>query len=74
MGSAAQRLDVTLNDSFDGNREELLFDPRTANLLGERTTVVKPPSKFHVKPGTVVYESTYIFLGIAEHVGERPAR
>jgi hypothetical protein len=73
-GLGRPALDVALNDSFDGNREELLFDPRTANLLGERTTVVKPPSKFHVKPATVVYESTYIFSGIAEHVGERPAR
>jgi hypothetical protein len=45
-----------------------------ARRLGERTTVVKPPSKFHVKPGTIVYESTYISSGIAEHIGQRPAR
>jgi hypothetical protein len=56
-----------------GSAAALLFDPRTPELLGGRTTVVKPPSTFHVKPGTVVYESTYISSGIAEQVGQRPA-
>jgi hypothetical protein len=73
-GLGRPALDVALNDSYDGNREELLFDPRTANLLGERTTVVNPPSKFHVRPGTIVYESTYISSGIAEHIGQRSTR
>lgn len=72
-GLGRQALDVALNDSFDGNREELLFDPRTANLLGERTTVVKPPPKFHVTPGTVVYESTYISSRIVSRVRQPPA-
>lgn len=73
-GLGRPALDVALNDSYDGLREELLFDPRTANLLGERITVVRPPSKFHVEAGTVLYESTYISSGITEHIGQRPAR
>jgi hypothetical protein len=72
-GIGRPALDVSLNDGFDGNRDELLFDPRTANLIGERITVLRPPSSFHVKPGTVVCESTYISSGIAERVGQPPA-
>ncbi len=63
----------TVVGSFDGNREELLFDPRAANLLGERTPVVKPPPKVHVKPGTVVDESTYISSRIVKRVRQPPA-
>jgi hypothetical protein len=55
--------------SARGERAELLFDPRTAQLLGERYTVLKPGPKFHVKPGTVDYEATYISSAIVGRIG-----
>jgi hypothetical protein len=67
-------LAVALNDVFDGQRDELLFDPRTAGLLGEAYVVVKPPSAYHVKPGSVRTGSTYLTSGIVERIGARPHR
>ena len=46
-------LAVALNDTLYGERSELLFDPKTSALVGERSVVVKPPPAYHVKPGTV---------------------
>jgi hypothetical protein len=40
-----------LGPTLYGERDELLFDPRTASLLGETSVVVKPGPKYHVKPG-----------------------
>jgi hypothetical protein len=67
-------LTVALNDTLYGERSELLFDPRTSALLGERSVVVKPPPKYHVKPGTVSEGATYITAGIVERIGQVPAR
>jgi hypothetical protein len=72
-GAGRPALAVTLNDAFDGSREELLFSPRTAKLLGEQDVVVKPPAAFHVKPGTVTYATTYLSSGIVKRAGHRPA-
>jgi len=66
-------LAVALNDTSYGMRNELLFDPRTYVLLGESSVVVKPPSTYHVKPGSVRTGSTYIISGIVERVGQVPA-
>ncbi len=66
-------LAVALNDAFDGYREELLFSPRTAKLLGEQDVVAKPPATFHVKPGTVTYATTYLSSGIVKRAGHPPA-
>lgn len=65
-------LAIGLDDSFDGLRDELLFDPRTAKLLGESYVAEKPPPAYHVKPGTVRSGSTYLSSGIVERIGERP--
>jgi hypothetical protein len=65
-------LAITLNDIFDGLRDELLFDPRTANLLAETSVVVKPPPAYHVKPGTVFGGITYLASGIVQRIGQLP--
>jgi hypothetical protein len=52
-----------LNDTFDGERDELLLDPRTAALLAKTNAVVKPPLAYQVKPGTVQTGSTYLAAG-----------
>jgi hypothetical protein len=67
-------LAVALNDTFDGERDELLFDPKTSALLGERSVVVKPPPAYHVKPGTVWSGATYVTAGIVERLGQVPGR
>jgi hypothetical protein len=67
-------LAITLNDTFDGSRDELLFDPRTANLLAETSVVVKPAPKYHVKPGTVTGGITYLASGIVQRIGQLPHR
>jgi hypothetical protein len=65
-------LAVALNDTFDGQRDELLFDPETSMLLGGRSVVVSPPRSYHVKPGTVWSGATYITSGIPDRVGRAP--
>ncbi len=73
-GIGRPALAVALNDTLYGERSELLFDPKTSALLGERSVVVKPPPKYHVKPGTVSEAATYITAGIVERIGQVPAR
>jgi hypothetical protein len=65
-------LAITLNDTLYGERDELLFDPRTANLLAETSVVVKPGPKYHVKPGTVRTGIIYLTSGIVKHIGQLP--
>jgi hypothetical protein len=67
-------LAVALNDTFDGERDELLFDPKTSALLGERSVVVKPPPTYHVKPGTAWSGATYLTSGIVKRIGQVPHR
>jgi hypothetical protein len=67
-------LAVALNDMLYGERDELLFDPKTSALLGERSVVVKPPPSYHVKPGTARSGATYLTSGIVERIGQVPHR
>jgi hypothetical protein len=71
-GIGRPALAVSLNDTLYGTRSELLFDPRTASLLGERSVVVKPPPGYNVKPGTVQEAATYVTSGIVERIGQVP--
>ncbi len=71
-GIGRPALAIALNDSLYGARSELLFDPKSARLLGERSVVVKPPPAYHVKPGTVQSGATYITSGIVERIGQVP--
>lgn len=73
-GIGRPALAVALNDTSSGMRNELLFDPRTYVLLGESSVVVKPPTTYHVKPGSVRTGSTYVTFGIVERIGLVPAR
>jgi hypothetical protein len=73
-GIGRPALAVALNDTLDGMRSELLFDPKTSRLLGERSVVVEPPPAYHVKPGTVHEGATYITSGIVERIGQVPGR
>jgi hypothetical protein len=73
-GIGRPALAVALNDTLYGERSELLFDPTTSALLGERSVVVRPPPAYHVKPGAVHYGATYITAGIVERIGQVPAR
>jgi hypothetical protein len=68
-GIGRPALAVALADSSAGERVELLFDPRTAKLLGERYTALRAGPRFHVKPGTVQFESTYLSSGVARRAG-----
>ncbi len=69
-----QALAVALNDTLSGEQSELLFDPKTSALVGERSVVVNPPPAYHVKPGTVHYGATYVTAGIVERIGQLPSR
>ena len=71
-GIGRPALAVALNDTLYGERSELLFDPKTSQLLGERSVVVKPPPAYHVKPGSVHEGATYITSGIVERIGQVP--
>jgi hypothetical protein len=73
-GIGRPALAIALNDTLDGMRSELLFDPKTSRLLGERSVVVKPPPSYHVKPGTVHEGATYVTSGIVERIGQVPGR
>jgi hypothetical protein len=73
-GIGRPALAITLNDTLYGQRDELLFDPHTAALLGESEVVTKPVPRYHVKPGTIEFASTYITSGIVQRIGQVPHR
>jgi hypothetical protein len=73
-GIGRPALAVALNDSLNGLRDELLFDPHTSALVGESEVVVKPPPADRIKAGTVDYASTYISSTIVERLGQVPTR
>jgi hypothetical protein len=57
-----------------GERDELIFDPTTSDLLGE-TTVVTDPSqlcRLDVSVGTVVYETSYVASGVVSSTSDVP--
>jgi hypothetical protein len=57
----------------DGLRHELIFDPATSALLGERYVIVDPSrGGFDVAPGTVVGWAAYLSSGIVDSTSDRP--
>jgi hypothetical protein len=66
----AGRTGVAVAYTSGGRRHELIFDPDTSALLGERY-VVTDPSKWHVEAGTVVGWATYLSFGIIESTSAR---
>jgi hypothetical protein len=61
---------VAVGFTHAGIRQELLFDPHTYALLGERSVVIKPPPRYHVKPGSVKTGATYVSFGIVKRIGQ----
>ena len=56
-----------------GTRNELIFDPTTAALLGEESVVVDPAAaKMHVPADTVTSWAVYLASGIADSTSQRP--
>ena len=59
--------------AHEGLRHDLIFDPDTSALLGERSVVVDPSKGgFDVEPGTVVGWAAYLSSGIVDSTSDRP--
>lgn len=65
---------LAIGFTYRGIRQELLFDPHSYVLLAERSVVVKPPSSYHVKPGSVQTGFTYVSFGIVKRLGQTVGR
>jgi hypothetical protein len=62
---------------INGMRDELIFNPETSAILGERSTIVDPetaepgdPSSFHA--GLITEEQTYLKSGVVDSRSVRP--
>jgi hypothetical protein len=55
-------------------RHELLFDPRTSELLAEQEVMLGIPSGLRglVRPGTVTGDAVYLRRAVVDRLGERP--
>ncbi len=69
----AGRSGIAVGYTSHGTRQELIFDPTTAALLGERSVVVDPvKAKMHVAAGTVMSLSTYLASGVVDSTSQKP--
>jgi hypothetical protein len=74
----AGRKGVAVGYVIGDQREDLIFDPKTSALLGERSVVVArttDPNPEHPEAapvGTVVYEATYLKSGVVDSRSVRP--
>jgi hypothetical protein len=81
----AGRKGIAVGQTFDGIRDELLFDPTTYRPLGERTIVdhdasFRPaggksgprPSPTKMKDGTVLYSTAVLKIAITDRAGRPP--
>ncbi len=73
MKDPAGRDGIAVAYTHAGQRHELIFDPHSSALLGERY-VVTDSSKggFRVEPGTVVGWAAYLSSGIVDATSQRP--
>ncbi|QCX78381.1 hypothetical protein C9F11_23820 [Streptomyces sp. YIM 121038] len=68
---AAGRRGVAIARENDGERQELIFDKKTKQFLGERQVAVEDlPTGF--KKGTVTAQSAVLELKVVDKAGERP--
>jgi DNA-directed RNA polymerase specialized sigma24 family protein len=60
--------------AFDdpARRRILIFDPQTAELLGEQSVLLEPGDYLDAAPGTVVGEAAYLEAGVVDSTRERP--
>jgi hypothetical protein len=64
---------VAFTDSKDRTRRELIFDPRTSALLGERESIVGSAAYgFKAPPGTTIGYAAYLESKVVDSVGEKP--
>lgn len=62
---------IAFTDRGRGVRQELIFDPATSALLGERESTVGPgPAGLEAPPGTVIGYAAYLESKIVDSVGE----
>jgi hypothetical protein len=61
---------VSYTDNF--TRHELIFDPETSALLGEREVSVRD-GQFDAPAGTEIGSAAYLESGVVDSLGERPA-
>jgi hypothetical protein len=70
---AAGREGVAVGYTDRGERQELIFDPNTSALLGERTVVTDPEDAgLHAAPGAIVGKAAYLESEIVSSTSERP--
>jgi hypothetical protein len=69
----AGRTGTAVGYTTSGIRQELIFDPGTSALLGERSVITEPDkAKMQVSAGTVMSWATYLASGIVDSTSERP--
>jgi hypothetical protein len=49
---------------FGGQRNELIFDPRTSGLLAEQTSVTRRSQDYPFRPGTLISWTAYLASGV----------
>jgi hypothetical protein len=66
-------LGVTITSDYSGAlaRQELIFDPRDSELLGEREVLLQSVPWLHSEPPTVIAYSTYVDSGFVASSSER---
>ena len=60
-----------MRDEANRIRHVLIFDPATAELLGDESTVL-PGNSFHYPAGTSIGYATYLRSGVVDAIKERP--
>lgn len=64
---------IAYTDERRGTTHELIFDPETSALLGERDWLVRSGAYgFEVPPGTTIGYAAYLESKVVDSVGERP--
>lgn len=69
----AGRTGTAVGYTSNGYRQELIFDPSTSALLGERSVITDPAkAKMGAPAGTVIGWATYLTSGIVNSTSARP--
>lgn len=68
-GTAVAR---TSDDAGFLERNELVFDPDTSELLAERQVLLEPVDWLDAEPGTVIGYAVYLNSGVVDSTSERP--
>jgi hypothetical protein len=62
----------TSDDAGFLERNELIFDPDTSELLAERQILLEPVDWIDAEPGTVIGYAVYLNSGVVDATSERP--